>query len=232
MPRLLHWDLACWSLQEQRKSCRQSGSQQAVLPALETPQKLKNSDNCTQPLNYFKAGREGYVHSIQIWPCILSCKVLYQSTWQSPGISNLWASTAAKKTESRTQLCFPPTPSYSCGLMLAQMLLGRVVKQIGKPIKLRTSLGFWHHMDVILRRPPCLCNQWAAESQHSPADGRQASWVSFRSSQLLAFIWATRTQLWTSSSSEPHGISELCKRKCVPGSPESTKSVKATHDEV
>lgn len=57
---------------------------------------------------------------------------------------------AAKNPESRTQLCFPPTPSYSSGLMLAQVLLGRVVKQIGKPIKLRTSLGFWHHVDVII----------------------------------------------------------------------------------
>jgi len=47
------------------------------------------------------------------------------------------------------QLCFAPTHSYSSGLMLAQMLLGRVVRQIGKPIKLRISLGFWHHMDVI-----------------------------------------------------------------------------------
>lgn len=48
------------------------------------------------------------------------------------------------------QLCFLPTLSYSSGPVLAQMPLGHVVKQIGKPVKLRSSLGFWHHMDVII----------------------------------------------------------------------------------
>lgn len=66
-----------------------------------------------------------------------------------------------------------------------------VLKQIGKLIKLRTSLGFWHTwMLLFVRGPLCLCNQWAAETQCSPADGRQASWVSFRNIQFLAFIQA------------------------------------------
>lgn len=50
MPKLLHWDLAYWSLQEQRKSCRQLGSWQAVLPALETPQTLWQAHTTTQLL--------------------------------------------------------------------------------------------------------------------------------------------------------------------------------------
>lgn len=48
------------------------------------------------------------------------------------------------------ELCFPATLSSSFGLILAQKSLGRVVKQIGKLIKLRTSLRFWHHMDVVI----------------------------------------------------------------------------------
>lgn len=125
---------------------------QAVGELTGSPPCPRNSTTTlTTTCNHLITLRQAEKGTYTVYKCDRVCKlqVLYQSTWQSPGISSLCKpALQLKKTESRMQLCFPPTPSYSSGLMLAQMLLGRVAKQIGKPIKLRTSLGFWHHMDV------------------------------------------------------------------------------------
>lgn len=70
MPKLLHWDLACWSLQKQRKSCRRSGSWQAVLPALETPQQQMTS-TCNHSTTLRQAEKSMYT----VYKCDHACKL-------------------------------------------------------------------------------------------------------------------------------------------------------------
>lgn len=161
----------------------------------------------------------------------VSCKVLYQSTWQSPGISNLQLKTQNQEHSS----AFLPPPATPLALCWHKCCLAVWGSRLGNQSSWELAWDFgttW--MLLFVRGPPCLCNQWAAKTQHSPADGRQASWVSFRSSQLLAFIWAT----WRLSCEHGAPVSPMAFLNSgvrgggeVLGSPQSTKSVQATHDE-
>lgn len=78
-------------------------------------------------------------------------------------------------------------------------------------------------MLLLARGPPCLCNRWAAESQRSPADKRQAAWVSFKSSQLVAFIQATHSAANKKLQWAPRHFWTLQKQTL--DSPQSTKTV-------
>lgn len=162
----------------------------------------------------------------------VSWKVLYQSTWQSPGISNLCKpALQLKKQNQECSSAFLPPPAIPLALCWHKCCLAVWRSRLGNRSSWELAWDFgttW--MLLLVRGPPCLCNQRAAESQHGPADGGQASWVSFRSSQLLAFIWATQ-RLSCEQGAAVSPMAFLNTEK-VPGSPQSTKSEKATHNEV
>lgn len=174
-------------------------------------QKLHNFGKYTEQPSCLKAEKGMYTaHKIHH-----ACKLqsVLPDTWQSPGIPNLCKpALQLKKTEPRMQFCFPPTFSSSFGLILAQMSLGHVMQQIGKLIKLRTSLEFWHYMDVVIcerttlpmqsvgSRDPVKPSRWKAGQlgliQKHPTSCFHPSW------------WETQLQI--RSSSEPHNISNKC----------------------
>lgn len=119
-----------------------------------------------------------------------SCKVLYQALNNLQGLQICISQYCNLKNRTKKATLLPSHSQLFLWPYSGTNVIC-VLKQIGKLIKLRTSLGFWHTwMLLFVRVPPCLCNQWAAETQRSPADGRQASWVSFRNIQFLAFIQA------------------------------------------
>lgn len=123
------------------------------------------------------------------------------------------------------QLCFPPTPSSSFGLMLAQMSLGRVAKQIGKLIKLRTSLGFWHLMDVVIFERTTLPMQSVGSRdpvKPSICKAGQLGLIQEHPTSCFHPSW------WDSALVSP--TASLNSEASVRGISVSTKSVKATDD--
>ena len=120
--------------------------------------------------------------------------MLYWRTWPSPGISNLCelALQLKKQTQECSSALLPPT-AIPLALCWHKCCLAVWWGRLGNRSSWELAWDFgttW--MLLLVRGPPCLCNEWAAETQHGPVDGTQASWVSFRRSQLLAFIWATQ----------------------------------------
>lgn len=153
-----------------------------------------------------------------------SCQVLYQALDNLQGFQICVSQNCSLKNRTKNAAL-----SSSFGLILA-LLFGRVVKQIGKLIKLRTSLGFWHHVDVVICERTTLPVQSVGSRDSVPPTRWKAGQLGLIQEHPISCFhphwW--ETQLWTRSSSEPHSISELWD-KC---NPTEQKSLKAADGEV
>lgn len=149
-------------------------------------------------------------------------------------VSSLCTPALRLRNQSRTWLCSPSAPGYSSSLMLAQTLPGRVVKQIGNLITLRSSLGFWHHRDVIICERTTLPTEPVGGRDPAQPYRWKADRLSLIQEQPISCFHASHSvtcSLGCGQGAPARPTALLNSAKYSPGSSQITKSVKAAHKE-